>query len=186
MKSPQTTSGCQKSCEGCYTTEFLTTASLGKKWGWGWSWSCSSTKHSSACTWPGGSTQIGCTQFGTSWKMSDRFSGPIVQAPSRRQISKREKFCYWNWWMQQKVFLIFLFPAFSIWAVSPTAAHTVLGLVTVNVSLTGNKLCLHADIETCWPHLHLALQRPLMARATAGRRICPVTTHHSHHSPWKH
>lgn len=55
-----------------------------------------------------------------------------------------------------------------------------------NVSLSRNKLPLHADIESCWLHLHLALQRPLMARATAGRRICPVTARHYHHSPWKH
>lgn len=44
------------------------------------------------------------------WKMSDTFSGPVIQVPSRKLISKGEHFCYWNSWMPQKVFLIFLSP----------------------------------------------------------------------------
>lgn len=122
---------------------------------------------------PASNRWTGCKQHVTPWKMSDRFSGPIVQAPSRRLISKGEHFCYWNSWMQQKVFLIFLSPAFNVWDVSPTAVCADLGFVTVNVCLSRNKLPLHPDIETCWSHLHLPLQKPLMAQGTSREEDLP-------------
>lgn len=49
------TSGCQKSCEGCYTTEFLTTASLGKNEAEA-DPEDGPPNTDSACTWAGGST----------------------------------------------------------------------------------------------------------------------------------
>lgn len=107
------TSGCQKSCEGCYTTEFLTTASLGKNEAE--ADPEDGPPNAASCTWAGGSTRAGCTQSGTPWKMSDRCSGPIAQAPLRRLISKGEQFCFWNSWMQQKVFLIFQHSAYGLY-----------------------------------------------------------------------
>lgn len=95
------TSGCQKSCKGCYRTEFLTTASLGKNEAEA-DPEDGPPNTASACTWAGDSTRAGCTQYGTPWKMSDRCSGPIAQALLRRLISKGEQFCYWNSCMQKK------------------------------------------------------------------------------------
>lgn len=150
---------------GCYTTEFLIIASLGKNnigRPWRWSTKC--------CI---------CLPLARS-PDADNMSPPgkwVIGFPDLRECLRE------GYFQRKRSFAIeihgcsrkcsFLFPVFNKWDVSPTTALTDLHVLQLDVCLSRNKLHLHPDIETHRSHLHLPLQKPSTAQSTSREEDLP-------------
>lgn len=131
-------------------------------------------------------TWTGCRQHVTPWKMSERFSRPVIQMPLRRANFEGRDLLLLKFMNAAESVPYILISSVQQWDVSSTTALTDLSVLQFDVCLSRNKLHLHPDIETRRSHCTSHCKSCQQPRAPAGRRICPATVYCHDQSPRKH